>query len=119
YVESRAHGTNVDTSPSWQNIRDCCRQNILRSMFHRRWWVNDPDCMFFRDTQTGFNLDELRRLMTTGALCGGLTQFADPLFDDLPAGRRRMVGQVLPSYGQTARPVDLMRSDYPQVFDLA
>jgi hypothetical protein len=116
---SRTLDTSVDIAPPWQVIRDCSRQNILRSMFHRRWWVNDPDCMFFRDTQTGFNLDELRMLMTTGALCGGLAQFADPLFDDLPADRRRMVGQVLPSYGQTARPVDMMRSDYPQIFDLA
>jgi len=30
-----------------------------------------------------------------------------------------MLGQVLPSYGQTARPVDLMQSDCPRIFDLA
>lgn len=110
--------TSADVTPDWESVRDGCRQNMLRSMFHRRWWVNDPDCMMFREKDTELSLDELRTLVTTDALCGGLTQFADPL-PDLPADRRRMLGQVIPSYGQSARPVDLMLSDCPRIFDLA
>ena len=110
--------TSGDITPDWSSVRDGCRLNILRSMFNRRWWVNDPDCMMFRDKQTNLSEDELRVLATTDALCGGLTQFADPVCD-LPASRLRMLEQVLPSYGHNARPVDLMGSDCPQIFDLA
>ena len=106
-----------DVGPNWDSVREGSRESLLRSVFHRRWVVNDPDTIMLRETNSSLTLSEVRVLATTDALVGGLTQFADPLLD-LPAARRRMLGQVLPSCGQTARPLDIMQSDIPQVFDL-
>jgi alpha-galactosidase len=83
-------------------------QNILtRAPMHRRWWVNDPDCLLVRET-THLSLGEVQSLATAIAMTGGSLL----LSDDLPAlspERLRIAEALLPVIG--------LRPQMPDWFD--
>ncbi|MDD5370054.1 MAG: alpha-galactosidase [Anaerolineaceae bacterium] len=73
-------------------------QNILsRAPMHRRWWVNDPDCLIVRPT-ANLSLAEIQTLATAIALSGGSLLLSDNL-PALPAERLRIAEVLLPSLG--------------------
>jgi len=81
----------------------------LHIPFHRRWWVNDPDCLNMRKIGSQLTDDELRTHITANFMGGGYVLFSDSL-DRLPEDRRIMLAQALPSYGIAAQPVNYMKS---------
>jgi alpha-galactosidase len=81
--------------------RNAIQNSITRAMLHRRWWLNDPDCLLARPT-THLTLAETQSLATVIAFTGGLTLLSDDL-PALPAERLELIRKLLPPMGQ--RPV--------------
>ena len=79
--------------------------DVVRTGCTARWWVNDPDCLLVRDTDTALNLAETRFLATSIALSGGMVVASDDL-PKLPDDRRALAAALFPPAGIAARPLD-------------
>jgi alpha-galactosidase len=86
------------------SVRHAMRLTLQRNWMHRRWWVNDPDCLIVRDTDTELTEAEVRFLATAIALSGGMVVASDDL-PKLPPARREMALALFPPAGVAARPV--------------
>jgi len=86
------------------------RLTLQRNWMHKRWWVNDPDCLIVRETDTALDEAEVRFLATGIALSGGMVIASDDL-PKLSDGRRDMALALFPPPGAAAEPVDA--SDAP------
>jgi len=88
-------------------------QNILtRAPLHRRWWVNDPDCLLLHP-ESGLSIAETQTLATAIALSGGSLFISAPL-PDLPPALRRSAEILLPLIGKTPRILDWLDSPTPR-----
>ena len=56
-------------APGWQECsvaaRNAIEQSVLRAPMHRRWFLNDPDCLLLRPTSTDLTSDERLALATS------------------------------------------------------
>lgn len=52
---------------------------IARSFMHRRWWLNDPDCLMLRGRETKLTPDERGALAATIAGSGGMLLVSDDM----------------------------------------
>jgi alpha-galactosidase len=52
---------------------------IARSFMHRRLWLNDPDCLMLRASETRLSSEERFALAATIALSGGMLLFSDDM----------------------------------------
>jgi len=96
--------------------RNAVRNTLTRSGMHRRWWLNDPDCLVVRDTKH-MNEIEVRSWASIVGLSGGLLV----LGDDLPTlSDRRMhyVTSLLPPQTESAIPLDLFERETPELYVL-
>ncbi|MCX6327021.1 MAG: alpha-galactosidase [Bacteroidia bacterium] len=98
-----------DVNPEWESVIQGCRQCLLHIPFHRRWWVNDPDCLNMRKIGSALTDKELQTHLTANFMGGGYILFSDSL-SELPADRQRMLTQALPTYGEAAHPINYMKS---------
>jgi len=80
--------------PGMPSARNAIQNAITRLPLHRRWWVNDPDCLLLRP-ETQYTPAELNTLATVIALGDGLILFSDHL-PDLPPDRLRLAESLLP-----------------------
>jgi len=54
--------------------------NILyHSFMHKYFWINDPDCLMIRRTDTELNIDEIRLQITIFGLSGGQILISDDM----------------------------------------
>ena len=106
---AQAGRVGPDVNPNWESVINGCRQSLLHIPFHRRWWVNDPDCLNMRKIGSQLTDGELHAHITANYMGGGYVLFSDSLAK-LPAERERMLAQALPSYGKAAIPVNYMKS---------
>jgi alpha-galactosidase len=122
-----------DVGPYWQPVRyadrpgrsrmsepaclNSIRNSITRSWMHGRLWMNDPDCLLVRDSETALTLEEVRSLATVIGMTGGMVLDSDDL-TRLPDERRRIISMLLPVYGQAAAPLDLFASETPALLEL-
>jgi 2-hydroxy-3-keto-5-methylthiopentenyl-1-phosphate phosphatase len=91
-----------DVAPSWHvdqpvvipglggthpSTRNGVRNTLARAFMHRRLWLNDPDCLMVRATDTKLTRAEATTLAAAIAVTGGMVIFSDdvPVLDD--AGR--------------------------------
>lgn len=87
------------------SVRHAMRLTLQRNWMHGRWWVNDPDCLIVRETDTELAEGEVRFLATGIALSGGMVVASDDL-PKLSLSRRAMALALFPPPGMAARPVD-------------
>ena len=87
------------------SVRHAMRLTLQRNWMHGRWWVNDPDCLIVRDTDTELGEAETRFLATAIALSGGMVVASDDL-PKLPPARRELALALFPPSGVAARPVE-------------
>ena len=80
------------------------RLALMRNWMHRRWWMNDPDCLIVRDTDTALDEAEVRLLATGIALSGGMVVASDNL-PALSVARRQLALALFPPAGVAARPL--------------
>ncbi len=87
-------------------------QNILsRTMLHRRWWINDPDCLLIRP-DSDLTLAEVHTLATAISLTGGSLLLSDDL-PALPQERLQIAQALLPLIGLRARVMDWIDANTP------
>lgn len=108
--EGRSDLSTVSTLNGIRNI-------LARFWMHERLWLNDPDCLLARSSETALTLDEVRTLTTVIAMSGGIVLDSDNL-PRLTPDRQEIASMVLPPYGRSAVPLDLFESTVPQLFQL-
>ena len=87
-------------------------QNILtRSFMHRKWWINDPDCLLVRPT-SDLTLEEVQSLATVIGMTGGNILLSDDL-PQLPAERIKLAASLLPPIDQRPWVIDWFDTDTP------
>ncbi len=87
-------------------------QNILtRSFMHRKWWINDPDCLLVRPT-SDLTLEEVQSLATVIGMTGGNILLSDDL-PQLPAERIKLAASLLPPIDQRPWVIDWFDADTP------
>ncbi len=102
--------------PHMPSARNSINNILTRAPLHRRWWINDPDCLLVRPT-TRLTIAEVQSLATAIALTGGSLL----LSDDLPAlsqERIQLVQALLPVIGKTPQVLDLLTSTMPHLLRL-
>jgi alpha-galactosidase len=99
------------------SARNAIQNIISRAPLHRRWWLNDPDCLLARNHDTRLTEAEVRSLATVIALSGGLFLVSDDLAHLSPA-RRRYLTPLLPVLDESARAPGWMRTMMPDLFTL-
>jgi alpha-galactosidase len=99
------------------SARNAIQNIISRAPLHRRWWLNDPDCLLARDDDTRLTEAEVCSLATVIALSGGMFLVSDDL-GRLSAARRRFIVPLLPVLNESARAPGWMRETTPQALTL-
>jgi len=61
------------------STRSAIRSILNRASLHRRLWINDPDCLMLRDTETKLSREERFCLINAAIITGGMTVFSDRL----------------------------------------
>ena len=102
--------------PSMPSTRNALQNTLTRAPLHRRWWINDPDCLLVRP-DSELTLAEVQSLATAIALTGGSLLLSDDL-PALPPDRLRIVAQLLPLIGERARVLDWFDEPMPGLLRL-
>ncbi|MHA1284166.1 MAG: glycoside hydrolase family 36 protein [Promethearchaeota archaeon] len=90
-VDAMRIGT--DTAPYWSifekllekkgisppALKRALLQTIYRSFMHQYFWINDPDCLMIRRTNTKLNLDEIKLQITIFGISGGQLLISDDM----------------------------------------
>lgn len=98
-------------------VRNAIRNTINRAPLHRRWWLNDPDCLLVRDHDTNLTEAEVRSLATAIALSGGMFLVSDDM-SRLRPERQRYIAALLPVLGATAHAPGWLDSEMPDLLRL-
>jgi alpha-galactosidase len=107
----------IRSEPTFPAVRNVLRNILARMPLHRRWWVNDPDCLLVRQADTRLTPDEVQTLATVLALSGGSMIVSD----DLPAlaeERVEWLARLLPPLQGRARVLDALDTDRPAEISL-
>jgi alpha-galactosidase len=81
----------AEAAPSTGNA---WRSTLVRSAFHRRLWLNDPDCLMLRTADTDLTPDQVEAWAHAVGVSGGMALVSDDLAL-LDANARRLLGEVL------------------------
>ena len=114
--------TPVDADRGRSDLSTVATANALRNDLNRFWmhnrlWLNDPDCLMVRETETALDEEEVRALTTVIAMTGGMVLDSDRL-PGLSEERREIISMLLPVYGRCGVPLDGFESGMPQRFEL-
>lgn len=108
---------NLTRDPHALCTKFALRSILNRAQMHRRFWVNDPDCMMLRAERTKLTSAERRMLVDAVAVTGGMPLLSDDLalFDDATwelAARAFELARL----GDTGRPwpLDYMEHAFPR-----
>lgn len=118
----------ADVTPSWtttlartvgRNRHALSTANALlntmtRSAFDGVWFLNDPDCLMVRDTDTKLTEAEVHTMCTVFGLTDGMVVVSDRL-DLLPPERQDLVARTLALTGGEVTVVDLFDRALPRV----
>lgn len=103
-----------DVAPAWRNrwtdrllglaaapaAENSVRNVLARAALHQRLWLNDPDCVLVRQSDTHLSPDEVRTLAAVVALSGGPVVVSDDL-ERVSPERAELLSRLLPSLGRT------------------
>jgi alpha-galactosidase len=122
---------STDTNTSWASfnavleglgillpgMRWALLNTITRSWTHKKLWINDPDCLMVRNTDTKLTEDEILTELSVIGLSGGQVAVSDDLAL-LPADRMRLVSLVQPVYPEPAHSPDMFVKPFPELYML-
>lgn len=97
--------------PHMPAAHNAIRNTLTRAPLHRRWWINDPDCLLLRP-DTRLTLPEVQTLASVIALSGGSLLLSDNL-TTLPIERIRIAQVLLPLIEERPEVLDLLETDHP------
>jgi alpha-galactosidase len=92
--------------------RNAIRSTLGRVALHRRWWVNDPDCLLIRSTNTRLSAPEVQSLATMIAMSAGSLILSDAL-PKLSEERIAWLSRLLPPLPGAASVLDWFDSRSP------
>ena len=90
------------------------RNTISRSVFDRAWFLNDPDCLMVRASDTTLSEAEVRTMCTVFGLTDGMIVLSDDL-TTVPEHRRALIRRTLELTGGNHFVADLFEVADPQV----
>jgi len=102
--------------PNMPSARNAIQNTLTRAFTHRRWWINDPDCLLLRP-DSGLTLAEVQSLGSAIALGGGSLLLSDDL-PALPPDRIRMAWQLLPLVDKRPQVLDWFDAPMPSLLRL-
>lgn len=97
---------------SLPSARNAVHNTLTRAPLHRRWWVNDPDCLQLRKTGR-LSLAEVRSIATAIALSGGSFLLSDDL-PALPKEREHIAKVLMPLIGKSPQVIDWFEASSPR-----
>ena len=103
----------LQNEPHMPSARNAIHNILTRAPLHRRWWVNDPDCLLVRP-DTKLSLAEVQTLTSAIGLTGGSLLVSDDL-PALPEDRLAIAQALLPVIGQRAQVLDLFETNFPSM----
>ncbi len=106
-------GAFFKNEPAMPCARNSIRNILTRAALHRRWWINDPDCLLIRPN-TQLTLAEVQSLASAISLTGGSLLVSDDL-PKLPKERLRIAEVLLPVIGERARVIDWFDAEMPEL----
>ena len=98
--------------PDMPSARNAIQNDLTRAPLHRRWWLNDPDCLLIRQ-DSHLSLPEVQSLATVIALTGGMLLLSDDLSQVSPE-RLRIAQALLPLIGERPRLLDWIDAATPR-----
>jgi alpha-galactosidase len=104
--------TYIKAEPNLPSARNAIHNALTRAPLHRRWWVNDPDCLLLRP-QTRLTLAEVQTAAAAISLTGGSMLLSDDLAA-LPPDRLRIAEVLLPVIDKRPRILDWLDSKTPR-----
>lgn len=102
----------VKGDPGLPAVRNAAHNAIARSPLHKRWWINDPDCLLVRE-ETRLTLAEVQTAATVIALTGGSLLLSDNL-GRLSEDRLRIAEALLPLIDRSPRIPDWFDAANPR-----
>ncbi len=102
--------------PNMPATRNAIQNTLTRAFTHRRWWINDPDCLLLRP-DSELTLAEVQSLATAIAFGGGSLLLSDDL-SALPPDRLRIARQLLPLVDTRPRLLDWFDVPTPSLLRL-
>lgn len=115
-----------DVTPSWTTLigrtvgrnrhalatAHALLNTMTRSMLDGSWFLNDPDCLMVRDTDTKLTEAEVHTMCTVFGMTNGMVVLSDRL-DRLPSDRQALVARTRALTGGVATVVDLFEHALP------
>lgn len=102
----------IAPEPDLPAARNALHNALTRTALHRRWWLNDPDCLQLRET-THLTLNEVQSAASVIGLSGGSFFISDEI-GVLSPERLRLLHSLLPPIGQRPRVLDWFAAGTPQ-----
>lgn len=111
---ARFHGLPVPASDrsSVPSAINAIRNSLTRAWMHRAFWVNDPDCLLVRDTETKLTHDEICTLASVIGLTGGMLLLSDPMHT-LREESWSLATLLMPPLDQAAQPHSWLDEPWP------
>ncbi len=119
-VDAMRIGTDIGTNWRYDwggGVYECAVNTMSRAFVHRRWWINDPDCVLVRQEDNDLTPDEVVLWLTVVALSGGSFLLSDRMME-VAEERLALVDKVLPPYHRGAVAIDAFVESEPRVFAL-
>jgi alpha-galactosidase len=117
HPQYRSVGFLLRNEPGIPSLRAALQTSLSRAHLHRRWWINDVDCLLLRSEDSSQTPQEVQTLATVVALTGGAMMVSDDL-SKLPRERVRWLQRLLPPLPRSARVVDWFDADRPSILVL-
>lgn len=102
--------------PAIPSARNAIQNTLVRSPMHRRWWINDPDCLLLREG-TRLSEAEVQTLASVIAFSGGALLISDDL-SAVSKDRLRVLQALLLPIGKPPQVLDLFDSATPSRLQL-
>lgn len=108
----RGLGSYVHQEWSLPSVRNALNNAIYRAPLHRRWWINDPDCLLLNPGEH-LSLEEVRLSASLIAMTGGSLFLSDDL-SALPPSLLQIAEVVTPPIGLRPQILDWFDTNQPQ-----
>jgi len=95
-------GLFFEHEPGLPSARNGLQVALNRAMLNQKWWLNDPDCLIMRDSDTHLSRDEVQTMASVMALLAGSLTDSDDL-PSLSPERATWLGRLLPPLPRQAR----------------
>ncbi|MFX0098568.1 MAG: alpha-galactosidase [Candidatus Hodarchaeota archaeon] len=120
---------STDTTPKWETLsgilerlnlelpgmKNAMLNTITRSWMHKKFWINDPDCLLVRTERSKLTIDEIRTQISIMGLSGGQIAISEDL-ELLDRDAMRLISLLQPIYPEPAHSPDMFVNKIPQLY---